>query len=421
MPSKTLSEARVRTEPQAAWYEGHQMARAFTVVLAVTGSVAAYKSAMIARLLKKRGARVMCVMTHGAQKFLGAATLSGITGEAVRTDLWDSSFAGELHVALADQADVILIAPATADVIARLAQGRADDLVTAMALCAKGPVLVAPAMHPRMWHHPATQANIQSLTSQSHVTLIGPVHGEVASGELGTGRMSDPEDVVRAVWSALARKDLMGKRVIVTAGPTVEDLDAVRFLTNRSTGKMGFAIAERAAARGADVLLIAGPVALSTPHRVRRVDVRSAIQMKDALWSAAGPKLEAVDAIVMSAAVGDYRFAKVDKAKMKKAAASTISMELNPDIIAEVGASRSKNGGPKLIAFALETLRGKALIAEARRKLASKRVDLVVANEAKDSFGKETNRVHLVEKSRVRSLPDMDKSDVADAILDCLV
>ncbi len=397
------------------------MARALTVVLAVTGSVAAYKSAIIARLLKKRGARVICVMTNGAQKFLGAATLSGITGEAVRTDMWDSSFAGELHVALADEADVILIAPATADVLARLAQGRADDLVTALALCAKGPVLVAPAMHPRMWHHPATQANIQSLTSQSRVTFIGPVHGEVASGELGTGRMSEPEDIVRAVLSARSVKDLMGKRVIVTAGPTVEDLDAVRFLTNRSTGKMGFSIAERAAARGADVTLIAGPVALPTPHLVRRVDVRSALQMKDALWSAAGPKLQAVDAIVMSAAVGDYRFAKVDKGKLKKTVASTVSLELNPDIIAEVGAARPKKGGPKLIAFALETLKGKALIAEARRKLASKRVDLVVANEARDSFGKETNRVHLVERSSVKSLAEMDKSEVADAILNYLI
>jgi phosphopantothenoylcysteine decarboxylase/phosphopantothenate--cysteine ligase len=396
------------------------MTRALTVVLAVTGSIAAYKSPAIARLLKKRGAHVIGVMTNGAQKFLGPATLSGITGEPVHTDMWDASFAGEKHVALADRADVIVIAPATADVIARLAQGRADDLVTALALCAKGPVLVAPAMHPRMWHHPATQANIQSLTSQARVSLVGPVHGEVASGDLGTGRMSEPEDIVRAVWSALAKKDLMGKRVIVTAGPTAEDLDAVRFLTNRSTGKMGFSIAERAAARGADVTLIAGPVSLPTPHLVRRVDVRSALQMKEALWSAAGPKLEAVDAIVMSAAVGDYRFAKVAKGKTKKAAVSTLSLELNPDIIAEVGAARQK-GGPRLIAFALETLTGKALIAEARKKLVAKRVDLVVANEAKDSFGKETNRVHLVERSRARSLPEADKADIADAILDTLV
>lgn len=398
------------------------MARPFTVVLAVTGSVAAYKAPMLARLLKKRGARVICVMTASAQKFVGAAALSGVTGEPVHRDMWDPSFAGELHVALADEADVIVIAPATADVLARLEQGRADDLVTALALCSKGPVLVAPAMHPRMWHHPATQANVAALSAQGRVTFVGPVHGEVASGDHGVGRMSEPEDIAAAVFAASAKKDLNGKRVLVTAGPTAEDLDAVRFLTNRSTGKMGFAIAERAAARGADVTLIAGPVTLATPHAVRRVDVRSALDMKQALWDAAGARLEGADAVVMCAAVADYRFAKREKGKLKKAG-ETSSAELarNPDIIAELGAARGSGRKPKLVAFALETSKGKRLIAEARRKLAQKRVDLVVANEAKDSFGKDTNRVHLVEKSRVRSLAEANKTTIADAILDFLI
>lgn len=388
-----------------------------TVALAVTGSIAAYKAAVLARLLVKAGVRVIPVMTASAAKFLGAATLSGITGNAVRADMWDPGFSGEMHVALADECDAIVIAPATADLLARLAQGRADDLVTALALCAKCPVLAAPAMHPRMWSHPATRVNVAALRQMGRVSLVGPESGEVASGDHGEGRMSEPETIAQAVLSALTEKDLAGRHVVVSAGPTLEDMDPVRFLGNRSTGKMGFSVASRAAMRGARVTLVAGPVSLATPLGVTRVDVRSAVEMQRALDAALE---DAADALVMAAAVSDYRFAATSKEKTKKKKGETASLELvkNPDILAAIGASRKKGRTPLLVGFALETLGGTKLVAEARRKLATKRVDLVVANQASDSFGKETNRVHLVTAKTHLALPEGHKGDVADAILD---
>jgi hypothetical protein len=254
-----------------------------TIALCVTGSIAAYKAVEVARLCIKSGAHVVPVMTRSAAQFLGPVTLAGICGEAVASDMWDPAYAGEMHVAIAERADIVAIVPATADVLARLAQGRADDLVTALALCAKGRILAAPAMHPRMWDHPATQRNVAELASQGRVTLVGPVSGEVASGDVGFGRMAEPSAIFAAIVGAFAPQDLVGMRIVVTAGPTLEDLDPVRFLGNRSTGKMGFAVAERAAARGAEVTLIAGPTALSTPNAVKRVDVRGAVAMRGAL------------------------------------------------------------------------------------------------------------------------------------------
>ena len=216
-----------------------------TVALAVSGSIAAYKAAEVARLLIKEGARVLPIMTRSAQQFLGATTLSGLCGEKVHENMWDPAFAGELHVDLARRADVVALVPATADLLARLAQGRADDLVTALALCARGPVLAAPAMHPRMWSHPAVQRNVALLAEQGRVELVGPSDGEVASGESGLGRMADPAEIAAAILARAGRRDLAGLKVVITAGPTVEDFDPVRFLGNRSTGKMGFALAAR--------------------------------------------------------------------------------------------------------------------------------------------------------------------------------
>ena len=218
------------------------------------------KAAEIARLLLKGGARVVPVMTRSAKEFLGPITLSGLCGERVRDEMFDPSVAGELHVELAREADVILFAPATADLLARLAQGRADDLLCALYLCSKCPVIAAPAMHPRMWEHPATQRNVGTLADDGRMELVGPVNGEVASGECGVGRMASPEMIAAAALARATKTDLAGLRIVVTAGPTLEDIDPVRFVGNRSTGKMGFAVAERAAARGADVTLIAGPV-----------------------------------------------------------------------------------------------------------------------------------------------------------------
>ena len=389
-----------------------------TVALAVSGSIAAYKAAEVARLLIKDGARVLPIMTRSAQQFLGATTLSGLCGERVHEDMWDPSFAGELHVDLARRADVVALIPATADLLARLAQGRADDLVTALALCAKGPVIAAPAMHPRMWAHPAVQRNVALLAEQGRVELIGPIDGEVASGESGIGRMADPAQIAAAILALATRRDLASLRIVITAGPTIEDFDPVRFLGNRSTGKMGFAIAERAAARGADVTLIAGPVSLPTPYRVKRVDVRSALAMRGALWQAMGPDLGKADALIMSAAVADYRPEEEHATKMKRDGNSlSLSLVPNPDLLAEVGAMRVDRS-PVLVGFAVETDTDDRVVAAALNKLETKRVDLVVANNAYDAFGKDDNRATLVTRSSADALDVLSKRDLADRILD---
>jgi phosphopantothenoylcysteine decarboxylase/phosphopantothenate--cysteine ligase len=388
------------------------------IALCVTGSIAAYKSVELARLLVKAGARVQPVMTTSAARFLGPVTLAGITGESVALDMWDPSYPGEMHVRIAERADLIAVVPATADVLARMAQGRADDLVTAVVLCARGPVLAAPAMHPRMWDHPATQRNVTELAVQRRVRLVGPVSGEVASGESGHGRMAEPEAILAAITTALSPRDLSGLRIVVTAGPTLEDLDPVRFIGNRSTGKMGFALAERAAARGADVTLIAGPVSLPSPHLVRRIDVRGAVAMRGVLWQAMGLDLQKADALIMAAAVADHRPAEPSASKIKKSD-ERVSLDLvkNPDLLAEVGAARAGKN-PILVGFAVETERGEALVAYARRKLTEKRVDLVVANEASDAFGREDNRATLVSPGEALELPTMGKASLADVLLD---
>ncbi len=393
-------------------------ARRPTIVLAVSGSIAAYKAIEVARQLLKRGARVIPVMTRSACEFVGPTTLSGITGEAVRREMFDPSFPGELHVELAREADLVLIVPATADLLARLAEGRADDLVTALALCARGPVLAAPAMHPRMWSHPATTRNVATLAADGRVELLGPVEGEVASGEVGVGRLMDPEAIASAALARLQPRDLSGLRLVVTAGPTIEDLDPVRFLGNRSTGKMGFAVAARAAARGADVTLVAGPVTLATPPGVRRVDVRSALSMQRALADALGPELDRADALVMTAAVADYRPAVESPSKVKRSAEdATIALVPNPDLLAEIGAAR-KGARPVLVGFAVETDTDERVIAHARGKLASKRCDMVVANHASEAFGRDDNRVAIVTKDAAEALPVQSKKDLADRLLD---
>lgn len=393
-----------------------------TVVLAVTGSIAAYKAAMVARLLVKAGARVRPVLTDAAERFIGAATFWGICGEPVATDMFDPSVGGEPHVVLAKSADAIAIVPATAEVIAGLAQGRADDLVRATALCAQSPVLVAPSMHPSMWNHPATQRNVAQLRSDG-VELIGPADGEVASGDSGMGRMAEPETIAAAILAACEKSDLAGRHVVVTAGPTVEDVDPARYLSNRSSGKMGFAVAERAAVRGARVTLIAGPVHLPTPNAVSRIDVRSALDMKVALWEALGPDdLEAADALVMTAAVADYRPAEAADGKLKRGTLggrTQLELVANPDLLAEIGGAR--NGPrPVLVGFALETVSEQELVEVARNKLQTKSVDLVVANRASDAFDKDDNKVVLVSRDGAEPLPKASKLELADRILDRL-
>lgn len=410
----TVAAAKDATIGRVSVLEGR------TVVLAVTGSVAAYKSAEVARLLKKAGAKVLPVLTRSAEKFIGSVTLSGITGQAVRTDMWDPSFPGELHVALANDADAVVVVPATADVLARFASGRADDLLAALVLSARGPVLVAPSMHPRMWAHPATQRNVRTVEADGRVTFVGPVFGEVASGDVGLGRMAEPIDIVAALERVLGPRDFDGLRVLVTAGPTHEPIDPVRYLGNLSSGKMGFAIAREAARRGANVTLIAGPSAEPTPPHVTRVDVRTCLDMQAALDTSVGPDVAEVDLVVMAAAVADFRVAEPATAKIKKAAGEpppTLTLVKNPDLLAGLGARRSVDGAV-LVGFALETGDDASLLGYARKKLTDKRVDLVVANRADQSLGRDQNRVALVTSEGAVWLPEDDKTHLATLLLD---
>jgi len=384
------------------------------VLLAVTGSIAAYKAVLLLRLLKKAGAHVEVLLTDTARRFVGAATFSGL-GAPVHDDMFSAP--GELHVTLGQRADVLLVAPATADVLARLRQGRADDLLTATALCLRGRLLLAPAMHPTMWHAPAVRENVALLQARG-AELIGPVVGEVASGDSGMGRMAEPEEIVAALTHSL-RSDasLGGRHVVVTAGPTREPIDPVRFLTNTSSGKMGFAIAAQAARRGARVTLIAGPVHQPTPAGVERLDVGTTEEMRSTLWSVLGDDLQGADALVMCAAVADYRPRTAAEHKLKRGDELRLDLVPNPDLLAEIGAAR---GGttPVLVGFALETGDDDALSASARGKLQRKKVDLVVANAAAESLGRDDNRVLLVTDTETTPLPTLPKEAIAHQLLD---
>jgi phosphopantothenoylcysteine decarboxylase/phosphopantothenate--cysteine ligase len=392
----------------------------------VTGSVAAYKAVLLARLLVRAGAFVQPAMTQAALRFVGASTFAALTGRRVLLDMFDA--AGELHVDLASDSDLIVVAPATADSLARLAHGRADDLISATLLCAHCPVLLAPAMHPRMWSHPITRANAEKLSQLPGWRLLGPVFGQVASGESGMGRLLEPESILAEIAHTLgaesprapAAGSLRGRHIVVTAGPTLEDLDPVRFLTNRSSGKMGFALARSAAAQGARVTLIAGPVSLPTPAGVERVDVRSALDMQAALARALGDALDGADALVMCAAVSDYRPESASTTKLKRTG-QTRSLQLvaNPDLLAEIGKART-GPSPFLLGFAVESESGEALIHSAQAKLVSKRVDAIVANAASDSLGTDDSRAVLVSRDVRIPLGPGSKAMLADQIIDYL-
>lgn len=410
------------------------------ITLCVSGSIAAYKAALLARLLVRAGASVEPVMTRSALRFLGRATLEGLTGRPVQSDLFHGP--GEPHVELARHSDLIAVVPATADLLARLAHGRADDLITATLACARCPVMIAPAMHPNMWGHPLVQANVERLRSQTAWRLLGPALGEVASGEVGLGRLLEPEQLFEAIERelslsaaapstgagsfaavrnvaapSLAASNLAGRRIVVTAGPTVEDLDPVRSLTNRSSGKMGFALAESAARCGGQVTLIAGPVTLPTPPGVVRVDVRSALDMQVALERALAEGPSGADALVMCAAVSDYRPRLLSSSKLKRTAGA-LQLELvpNPDLLAEVGAARVGRK-PFLLGFAVETAQGEQLVAAGRSKLAHKRVDAIVANSAQDALGTDQTRAVLVTAASEQPLGPGSKAAVADDII----
>ncbi len=366
---------------------------------------------LLVRALVKARAEVRVVMTEAATRFVGAVTFTGITGSPAVTDLWDPKHAGEIHVELGAWADVVVVAPATANLLARAAAGMADDAVLATVSCAKGPVLYAPAMHTRMWERPATRRNVAQLEADGAI-LVGPASGELASGDVGEGRMAEPELIAEAVLRALGDAgDLEGQRILVTAGPTHEDLDPVRYLGNRSTGKMGYALAERAAARGAYVILVTGPVRLSPPEGVEMVGIRSARDLEAAVV----PRMDSVDAIIMAAAVADYRPAQKSDAKIKKQPGDlTLELVRNPDVLATLGQRRT-GPRPVLVGFAVES---GDLVAAARGKLEQKKCDLVVANLASVGFGGEDNEVVLVDAASDTPLPRATKRAIADKILD---
>ncbi len=379
------------------------------IVVGVGGGIAAFKAVQLVRELMRRGAQVRVVMSPSAARFVGPVTFTGLTGTPPVLDLWDPSYAGEVHVEFAAWAHAMVIAPATANMLARAASGMADDAVLATLRCADVPILVAPAMHHGMWKSRAPQRALGLLKSDGfHV--VGPVHGKLASGEEGFGRMSEPEalaDATEALFQP-AGGDLAGLRVLVSAGPTVEDIDPVRFLSNRSSGRMGYAIAERAAQRGAKVILVSGPVRLTPPPGCEVVQVRSALEMHAAVMS----EHANVDAVVMTAAVADYRAAEVGEQKLKKTDELTLKLVKNPDILADLGAARV-GAKPVLVGFALET---QNLVAYARGKLQKKKVDLVVANHANDGLGGDTNHAVFVHDQGADDQGLLEKRELADRI-----
>ncbi|HNR91479.1 MAG TPA: bifunctional phosphopantothenoylcysteine decarboxylase/phosphopantothenate--cysteine ligase CoaBC, partial [Dokdonella sp.] len=348
------------------------------VLLGVSGGIAAYKAADLVRRLREAGAEVRVVLTESAARFVTALTFQALSGQPVRSSLWDEAAEAAMgHIELARWADEILVAPASADVLARLAHGQANDLLTTVVLASTAPLSVAPAMNHQMWTHAATRANVETLRARG-VRVFGPASGAQACGETGEGRLLEPLDLIAELAAARGPRPLAGLRVLVSAGPTFEDIDPVRFIGNRSSGRMGFAIAEAAVAFGAEVELVAGPVALPTPTGVRRRDVRSAREMREAVLTA----VPSSDIFVSAAAVGDYRPAEPSALKLKKTGASrALELVQNPDILAEVGRLAPR---PLLVGFAAET---DDLELHARDKLERKGLDLIAANRVGENLG----------------------------------
>lgn len=385
------------------------------VTLCVSGSVAAYKAAVLARLLVHGGHDVTTLLTKSALRFVGEATFSGLTGRRPEVSLWGEP--GEPHVAIAKQSRAIVVAPATADLLARMASGRADDLVAATLLCARCPVFVAPAMHPSMWRHAATQDSVERLRARG-IRFVGPEQGAVASGDVGLGRMAEPQAIFEALAPSLRAGPLVGRHVVVTAGPTLEPIDPVRALTNLSSGKMGFALAEAAAALGARVTLVSGPVALTEPAGVQRVNVETALEMQAALWAATGTDLSKADAVVMCAAVADFRPVEVSRTKWKRRGHScALELVPNPDIVAGMGECRTGQR-PVLVAFAAETDSGIELERRAREKLIRKRVDAVVANDVAEALGGDTSHALWVDAQAATDLGRSSKASIARSVLE---
>jgi phosphopantothenoylcysteine decarboxylase/phosphopantothenate--cysteine ligase len=387
------------------------------ILLAISGGIAAYKTPELVRGLRRAGHDVRCALTPEAERFVAPLALQAVSGQTVRKDLFDAGEEGEIdHIGLADWADLVLVAPCTANLMAKMSHGLADDLVTAVLLATRSHVLVAPAMNVNMWSHPATQAN-WTLLHERGISFVGPDEGELACGWEGQGRMSDPATIIDAVHATLAPKTLARERVLITAGGTEEPIDSVRSITNRSSGKMGFAIAVEAQRRGADVVLVAGVTALPTPFGVRRIDVGSALEMRDAVLA----EFEAASIIIKAAAVADFRPAERVDQKIKKetlAEGDRLSLELvqNPDILEEISA---RKGDRTVVGFAAES---HDVVAAAQRKLLRKGCDLIVANDISrvdSGFEVDENAVIFVWPSgEIESLSLLPKSGVSAELFD---
>ena len=385
-----------------------------TIVLGITGGIAAYKAADIASKLTQAGARVEVVMTESATRFIAPLTLRSLTGRPVVTSMWElaSEFSLE-HIALAEVADVVVIAPATANIIAKLAVGISDDMLTCVVLATKAPVIVAPAMHSEMFQNSITQENLAKLKARGF-TIVEPAYGYLASGKIGVGRLAETETIISTIKQVLGRSgDLAGKRIVVTAGGTREPIDPVRHIGNRSSGKMGYAMAEAARDRGATVTLITAPTSLPEPAGIEVIPVETAVQMKEAVTKAVAQ----ADALIMAAAVADYQPRSIAKAKIKKESPSlTLELVRTPDILTEVKGNFIKVG------FAAES---HDVVANARQKLQKKQLDLIVANDITDKesgFGVDTNKVTLISRDgKIESLPLLTKREVADRVLDRVV
>ncbi|MBR3473443.1 MAG: bifunctional phosphopantothenoylcysteine decarboxylase/phosphopantothenate--cysteine ligase CoaBC [Oscillospiraceae bacterium] len=387
------------------------------IVLGVTGGIACYKAAALASLLVKQHAEVQVIMTENATKFVTPLTFEQLTGKKALTDTFDRNFTHSVeHIAVADRADLVLIAPATANVAAKLAHGLADDMLTTTVLACDCPKLIAPAMNTKMYENPVTRDNLEALRRYGW-EVIEPAEGRLACGAVGKGKLPEPEALLESVLHAVAHeKDLQGKKVLVTAGPTREALDPVRYLTNRSSGRMGYAVARAAARRGAEVTLVSGPTSLPRPGYVEIVDVESAQEMYEAV-TARAPEM---DIIIKAAAVADYRPAQVADNKIKKKDGDlALPLERTLDILGTLG--KNKRPGQFLCGFSMET---ENLLENSRKKLEKKNLDMVAANNVKVAgagFGVDTNVLTLITAAGEKELPLMSKDAAADALLDAIL
>jgi phosphopantothenoylcysteine decarboxylase/phosphopantothenate--cysteine ligase len=378
------------------------------IVLGVSGGIAAYKAAELVRLLIKAGAEVRVVLSEGGARFVTAVTFQALSGNPVWTDLWDARMPNNMaHIDLGRDADAILVAPATADFIARLAQGRADDLLTTLCLARDVPLIVAPAMNRQMWESPPTQRNV-GLVREDGVTVFGPAAGDQACGEVGMGRMLEPEELLERLEGFFVPKVLAGRKVVMTAGPTFEAIDPVRGITNISSGKMGYALARACAQAGAEVVLVSGPVNLPVPAEVRCVPVASALQMREAVFDA----LPGAHVFIGVAAVADYRPLATAEHKLKKTSDTlTVALTPNPDILAEVAA---RDDAPFCVGFAAES---RDLDAYAEGKRRNKRLPMLVGNLVSDGMGGDDNTVILYDDVGRHPLLRAPKAEVAQGIV----